>query len=315
MAAQIDDQMTTLRTLLPILLAIVPTACSGQAVLGNERIATEVDSARVVSDLRYLSSAELGGRDAGTPGGLMAREYVQRELADARVVPFDGDWYQEFQPELGAANVVGFVAGTEIPDRYIVVTAHYDHLGTRDGVIFHGADDNASGTAALLEIARIVADHPFRHSVIFAALDAEERGLRGARAFVADPPVPLEAIVLNINMDMVSRNEAGEIYVAGPYHYPFLEDPVRSVAERSDVVVRIGHDRPEPTPSDDWTSQSDHAAFHDAGIPFAYFGVEDHPDYHRPTDTFENTDPAFFVRVVATVLDFLREMDSSPAIR
>jgi Zn-dependent M28 family amino/carboxypeptidase len=250
----------------------------------------------------------------GTPGGRAARTYIQRELEKAGVRPFAGGWFQEFIPEAGAANVVGWVEGTEKPDRFIVLSAHYDHLGSRNGLIFPGADDNASGTAALLEIARILAVSPLRHSVIFAAFDAEEGGMIGSSAFVADPPVPVNSLVLNVNMDMISRNRAGEIYVAGPYHFPFLADHVRATASRSAITVRMGHDQPVPA-SEDWTGQSDHLAFFDRRIPFAYFGVEDHPDYHRPTDTFENTDPGFFVRATATVLDFLKEMDGSSSIR
>lgn len=304
-----------------VLMMAVPTACAGQVVRPNAVATLEVDSARVVDDLRFLSSPDLAGRGAGTPGNRVAREYIQRELADAGVRPFDRGWSQSFSSgmpgvtNVTGTNIVGWVEGTEVPGRFIVVTAHYDHLGERNGTVYPGADDNASGSAALLEIARQVVANPLGHSVIFAAFDAEESGLRGARAFVADPPVALDAIVLNVNMDMVSRNTAGEIYVAGPFHYPFLAEHVRTVAERSELEVLIGHDQPIPTPSDDWTGQSDHAAFHAARIPFAYFGVEDHPDYHRPTDTFENTDPAFFVRAVDTVLDFIREVDRSPAFR
>jgi Zn-dependent M28 family amino/carboxypeptidase len=295
---------------------VIPAGCAGQ--VGTDvrpTVATEVDSARVVSDLRILSSREMEGRGVGRQGGRDARAYIQRELAAAGVRPFGSDWFQEFRADIGAANVVGRVPGTTDPGRYIVVTAHYDHLGARDGVIYYGADDNASGSAALLELARIVAAAPLRHSVIFAALDAEEGGMIGASAFVANPPVPLDSIVLNINMDMVSRNVDREIYVAGSYHFPVLADHLRATAARSQLKVLLGHDQPIPTRGDDWTDQSDHFAFFNKGIPFAYFGVEDHPDYHSPTDTFENTDPGFFVAAVATVLDFLREMDEAPQIR
>lgn len=303
------------RTLILLLLALAGAACNGGLALTPSQVAG-VDSARVVSDLRYLSSPELEGRAVGSPGNAAAREYVQRALVGAGVQPFPSGWLQSFP--VGAVtgvNVLGFVEGRERPGRFIVVTAHYDHLGVRDGQIFHGADDNASGTAALLEIARQLVASPPRHSVLFAALDAEEGGLRGARALVDNPPVPLDSIALNVNLDMVSRNEANELYVAGPYHYPFLTDHVSAVAARSEITLRTGHDNPGLAPSDDWTYQSDHAAFHQVGIPFAYFGVEDHPDYHQPTDTFENTDPAFFVRAVETVLDFVREVDASDLSR
>jgi Zn-dependent M28 family amino/carboxypeptidase len=275
-----------------------------------------VDSARVVGDLRFLSDPALLGRATGTPGSAAARAYVEEQFRQAGLRAFEGGFAQPFAfvargetAERQGVNVVGWLQGTERPDRFIVVTAHYDHLGVRDGQVYPGADDNASGTAALLELARQLAASPPRNSVIFAALDAEELGLRGARAFVASPPVAREAMVLNVNMDMVSRNEAGELYAVGTYHYPFLAPLVERVDGRSALHVRMGHDRPDLPPGDDWTLLSDHGAFHEVGIPFLYFGVEDHPDYHRPTDVFENIDPAFFVRAVATVLDLVREAD------
>lgn len=298
--------------LIPIFFLV--TACGVQTapeVPGTATSAvTAVDSARVVDDLRFLSSRELAGRGIGTAGNRQAREYIQRELAAVGVAPLEGGWLQNFRVgDVDAANVIGHIRGTERPGRAIVVTAHYDHLGIRNGEIYHGADDNASGTAALLEIARQFAENPPRHSIVFAALDAEESGLRGARAFVADPPLSLDSVLVNVNMDMVSRNEAGELYIAGTYHYPALIPAVDAVAARSEITLRRGHDSPDLSPRDDWTLLSDHGAFHQVGIPFAYFGVEDHPDYHSPTDTFENTDPAFFVRAVATILDFIREID------
>ena len=106
-----------------------------------------------------------------------------------------------------AANVVGAVEGTSPTDSTIVVTAHYDHLGVQNGVIYPGADDNASGVAALLAIARYVKTHPLRHDILFVAFDAEELDLAGAKAFLARPPKPIPAMALNVNLDMVSRND------------------------------------------------------------------------------------------------------------
>lgn len=305
------------RSLPCCLLLVLAVGCvSPQHAAPLGLLQASVDSARVVGDLRYLSSPELEGRAAGTAGNAAARSYVRDQLAAAGVQPFDGGWTHTFPvtPRQGGqaiegVNVVGRVEGTVRSDRFIVVTAHYDHLGVRNDQIFHGADDNASGTAALLELARYFAANPPENSIVFAALDAEEMGLQGARAFVADPPVPLAAIALNVNMDMVSRNAANELYAAGTAHYPSLVELVERTAARSPINLLRGHDRPVPSPADDWTMLSDHAAFHEVGIPFLYFGVEDHPDYHRPTDTFENTDPAFFVRAVATIMDFVREAD------
>ncbi|HSJ08133.1 MAG TPA: M28 family peptidase, partial [Longimicrobiales bacterium] len=212
--------------------------------------------------------------------------------------------------DMDGANVVGVVPGRERPGRYIVITAHYDHLGIRNGEIYNGADDNASGSAALLALAGYFVANPPRHSIIFAALDAEEMGLQGARAFVANPPVPVDSMAININMDMIGRSDAGELYVAGTHHYPDLLPYVEAVAATAAVRLIPGHDAPGGRPGDDWTMLSDHAAFHAAGIPFLYFGVEDHRDYHRATDDLAGIQPGFYVRAARTVLDMVRLLDA-----
>jgi Zn-dependent M28 family amino/carboxypeptidase len=256
------------------------------------------------------------GRLVGSPGNARARAFLVSAFRTRGLQPVGGSTYmhsftvQRRDTAVTGVNVVGQVRGSALPDRYIVITAHYDHLGIRDGEIFNGADDNASGSAALLALADWFARHQPRHSIIFAALDAEEGGLRGARAFVESPPVPLQAIALNINMDMVGRNDAGELYVAGTAHYPQLLPFVQRVADSAEVTLIPGHDRPAARPSDDWTGASDHAAFHRAGIPFLYFGVEDHPDYHRATDEIGGIQPGFYARAVRTVLAAVRLLDA-----
>jgi Zn-dependent M28 family amino/carboxypeptidase len=267
-------------------------------------------------DISVLAHDSMEGRLVATPGGERARRFLLRRFNEIGLEQFNGTYEQPFtftrnEQQVRGINVVGYVRGSVQPDRYIVIFAHYDHLGIRDGQIYNGADDNASGTAALLALAHYFSQHQPRHSLIFAALDAEEGGLRGARAFVASPPVDRSAFVMNVNMDMVGRNDANELYVAGTHHYPALLEHVRRVAAVAEVRLLTGHDTPNPAnPSDDWTMASDHAAFHEIGIPFLYFGVEDHPDYHRPTDTLEGIQPGFYNRAVRTVLMAVRVLDS-----
>ncbi len=93
-------------------------------------------------------------------------------------------------------------------------------------------------------------------------------------------------IIFNLNMDMVSRNDKNEIYASGTFHYPQLSKYIDSIRPLTKVTVSLGHDDASKGASDDWTTQSDHYPFHKKGIPYIYFGVEDHPDYHQPTDQF-----------------------------
>ena len=280
--------------------------------------ASSVDTARVVADLRVLAADSMEGRATGTPGSARARRFLVDAFGEAGLQPFGASFEQPFELESGgvalqAVNVVGYVAGEEPDGPVIVITAHYDHLGIQDGVIYNGADDNASGTAVLLAIARHLRESAPNHTVILAALDAEELGLRGAQAFVQDPPVERDRIALNINLDMVGRNSRGEMYVAGAYHYPFLRPLLEEVAANAPLRLRLGHDSPDLPPGNDWTQQSDHAAFHAVGIPFVYFGVEDHPDYHRPTDDAERIAPGFLAASVATIISAVELLDENLA--
>jgi Zn-dependent M28 family amino/carboxypeptidase len=127
---------------------------------------------------------------------------------------------------------------------------------------------------------------------------------------VADPPIPLASVVLNVNLDMVART-GGLLWASGAHHTPALRAPLEAVAARAPLTLRLGHDRPGAPEGDDWTSSSDHGPFHDAGIPFVYFGVEDHPDYHRATDDLERIDAGEYVDSVRTILDALRSLDQS----
>ncbi len=273
-----------------------------------------LDSARMVNDLARLAHDSMAGRGAMTPENAKARAWLAAELKRIGLTPVGADFVHPFADPRGTpvdtlrgANVLGMVRGTRFPDRLIVVSAHYDHVGTRNGQIYNGADDNASGTAAVLAMAAYFKEHAPLHSLLFALWDAEESGLAGSRSFVARPPVPLATIAANVNLDMVSRNDRGELYAAGGFHYPQLRPIVDSLIPLATVTLRQGHD--SGGGHNDWTSQSDHAAFHAVKIPFMYFGVEDHPDYHKPTDDVERIQPGFYLRAVRTIAGFIERLD------
>jgi hypothetical protein len=279
-----------------------------------------VDAAQLLEDVRVLSADAMEGRGAGTKGGAMARAYVARRFADAGLKPLGASFEQPFElpARAGGAggaksgvNLVGYVQGRAHPERFIVVTAHYDHLGVREGVVYNGADDNASGVAVLLQLAaRFGGARRPENSIIFAALDAEELGLVGARALVKQLQAEKRTLALNVNMDMVSRSDRGELYAAGTHQTPALRPVLERVGSRARVKLLLGHDRPEQG-HDDWTNQSDQFAFHRAGVPFVYFGVEDHKDYHKPTDDFEAVTADFFLHAAETILDALVTLDEN----
>jgi Zn-dependent M28 family amino/carboxypeptidase len=283
-------------------LAVVPLSGQTSPISGEE----------LMVSVRALASKEFEGRAVGTAGGLKARAWVEDRFKAAGLRPLSGNSFllPFTDGTIEGANVAGACPGTRADAPRFIVSAHYDHEGVLKGAVYFGADDNASGIAVLLAVAERCRTAPFSRTVVFVAFDAEERGLRGSRAFVQAPPLPLAQLALNVNLDMVARGDKGELFAAGVYHSPQFKAPLEAVAGRSAIRLRLGHDRPADGKGD-WTMQSDHGPFHKSGIPFVYFGVEDHPDYHKPSDTADKIDPRFFAAAANTILDAVRTLDAA----
>jgi hypothetical protein len=306
-------------------------AAQAPQVAASAAAVHRVDRPALMADLRAIADPALEGRRTGSPGGLRARAYIADAMKAAGVAPLDGKFIHPFQfvhrslkglvlpgrtfitEYKDAANVIGMIKGVDGTARqWIVVSAHYDHLGKRDGVVYPGADDNASGVAVLLAVARLAARSPGRHPIVVAAFDAEELGLEGAKTFVGDEQLTPDRVAIDVNLDMVSRNDRHEIFAAGTHPRPQLRPIVDDVQRRTPVKILFGHDRPMYAAGfvDDWTQQSDQGAFADVNIPFLYFGVEDHADYHKPTDTADKIDPAFFGDVADMIADVVFTLDA-----
>ncbi len=291
------------KTTLFSLLFIGLMACSSP----QKEISLDTD--QLIADIEYLSSDELEGRLVGTPGSEKARSFLVQRFEEMGAQPFMGKFEHPFTferrgGELTGINVIGSIAGKT--DSVILITAHYDHLGIRDSLIYNGADDNASGTAGLLAMMDYFSNVKTNHTMVFAALDAEEGGLNGAVALASDSTF-LERVVLNINMDMIAQNEKNELYAVGTYHFPQFK-PVLESVETGDISLLFGHDRPEHG-NQDWTYSSDHGAFFRQGVPFIYFGVEDHEHYHRATDEFETIPQEFYKKSTQVILNAVLAMD------
>jgi Zn-dependent M28 family amino/carboxypeptidase len=288
-----------------------------------------VDRAQLMRDLTVLASPEFEGRRTGTPGSLKARDWIVQQFRAAGLMPAGTNDYLQpftfsttdrrallpggrpFRTDYAAANVLGRINGREPGSRMLVITAHYDHLGIRGGVPYPGADDNASGVAAVLAAARHFKANPPRHPLLLAALDGEEQGQHGARALLDSTLVDRRGIAMIINLDMVSRSARREIYAAGTSFAPWLLPILQDVQMRAAVTIRFGHDRPSPPAAlEDWTQSSDHGPFHDAGIAWVYFGVEDHADYHKPTDTSDRVDAGFYGDAADMIIEAIRAIDT-----
>lgn len=245
--------------------------------------------------VEYLASDDLRGR-RGRSGQVAAR-YIEDHFRKLELLSlFDGDYQQTIPGPLrddGRKTIYGQNVGAWLPgsdpelrDEFVIVSAHYDHLGTREGKIFHGADDNASGTSMVLEVARRFASLEKRpaRSMVFLAFDLEEHMLWGSRWFASHAPWKMEQIKLFITADMIGRSlgnlPISTAFVMGSEHGSILPDVLDQIGEPAGFnIARMGIDL--------IGTRSDYGPFRDRKVPFLFFSTGEHPDYHKPTDTAE----------------------------
>ncbi len=265
----------------------------------------------LLNDLKILSSDAMQGRKTGTHGGFKAKRFIQQRFSEIKLNFFEESYHHPFTYDFNnfrqGNNIIGWKKGKQKAEQYIVITAHYDHLGQKGNIIYNGADDNASGVAAMLSLAEYLKNKETHHSVIFVATDAEELGLHGAKAFIKNPPIALERIKLNINLDMLAQSgKRKKLYIAGTRNNPQLKAIADATAYRSDICLKTGHDGRSRNKDSflnviNWKKASDHALFYKSAINYLYFGVDIHRHYHQPSDTIETINPAFYTSAVEAI--------------
>jgi len=200
--------------------------------------------------------------------------------------------------ELDASNVLGYIPGAEKPNEYLIITGHYDHLGQKDDFIYNGADDNASGTSTIVEIAEAFMlakenGSPTKRSVIFMLVTAEEMGLLGSEYYAENPTVPLSQITTNLNIDMIGRVDDAHkenpryIYLIGSDK---ISQDLHNVSEQvNDRYMKYTFDYTFNDINDPnrFYYRSDHYNFAKYGIPVIFYFSGVHEDYHQPSDTPE----------------------------
>ena len=282
------------------------------------------DSARLRSDIEYLASDALEGRGTGTAGNDSAAAFAARRYRSLGLRALSTGYFQPFvaRPASGAhtgtaaqfptQNVVAYLEGTDrsLRGRVIVIGAHIDHLGrsvvsaldpeARDA-IRNGADDNASGTAAVLELARLLRAHPTRHSILFANFSGEELGLLGSQYFVEHSPVPIDSVVAMLNFDMVGRLRGDSLIVYGVATARELPTLLDSAGSGLGLHVRgVG----------DGFGASDHSSFFARGLPVLHFFTNIHEDYHRASDDASKINAAGAAKVVTLAERVVRRLDA-----
>lgn len=274
------------------LLAVFTAAATSYLPAGSFKSAVEtVHKRELLRHCEVLASDTLEGRETGTDGGYAAGAYIVSVLRkETRALPAapDGDYFQPFPPR--SRNILVRIPGSDpvLRREYVVVGAHYDHVGYGNprnsrgpiGYIHNGADDNASGTAALLELvdAFCSLDAPPRRSLLFIFWDGEEKGLLGSQYWTSAPTVPLDRIRLVFNIDMIGRLRENRAEVFGSRSAPGLRRLLSSQNFDSPVALNFT-----------WETHrdSDHYTFFAKQIPYLMIFTGKHPDYHTPYDDVE----------------------------
>ena len=265
------------------------------AVAGQTPEPPRPEQMRLRAVVETLASPEFGGRSGAVADKSVS--YLIEQFRGLGLAPlFEGDYVQPI-PGKEAGTIIGRNVGAllrgsdaKVRDEFVIVAAHFDHLGVRGGKLYPGADDNASGVAMMLEVARSLAKAPSppRRSVLFIGFDLEEVGLFGSRYFVAHAPVALDKVVLFVTADMIGRSLAGVcdsyVFVMGSENAPGLRPWIDKAAQgRSLTVGLLGADILV-------LNRSDYGPFRSRSIPFLFFTTGENPCYHRPEDTADTLD-------------------------
>ena len=282
--------------------------------------------ATIEKHVTYLASDELQGRDFGTEGELKAALYVAAYFKEIGLEPKGTDeYFQEFNvtpsnnphkkakigessdSSLMGRNVIGYIDNEA--EKTVVIGAHFDHLGSGsigslyrgEEAIHNGADDNASGTAAMLQLAQLMKDIPANNNYLFIAFTGEEHGLWGSNYFTKNPTIELSSINYMINYDMVGRlNEKKTIAVHGTGTSPTWTESLDIINTDSLNLVR----------KDSGVGPSDHTSFYLNDIPVLHFFTGQHDDYHKPTDDADKINYDGIVEIVRYSERLLKELDS-----
>ena len=286
----------------------------------------------VVEDLKnhlcILSSDSLQGRETGRIGQKIAAEYIKDHFISIGIPPYkDSTYYQKFEAEsdrhickyncedceedfittlfakrrlVKGENVLGYIEGSDLKDEIIMITAHYDHLGKHDTLIFNGADDNGSGTSAVLEIAEafMIAKKQGkgpRRSILIMPVSGEEKGLLGSKHYTDNPVYPLEMTVANLNIDMIGRldyynDTADYVYLIGS---DMLSQELHNISEdvnKQHIGLKLDYTYNTEDDPNKYYYRSDHYNFAKNNIPVIFYFNGIHDDYHKITDTIEKID-------------------------
>ncbi|WP_124642668.1 M28 family metallopeptidase [Amniculibacterium aquaticum] len=273
-----------------------------------------IKSDELKKNLFVIASDEMEGRDTGSKGQKKAGDYVINYYKDRKIGYPEvlGSYFQKVPAEYmnkkswngkrfsDSDNILAFIKGSEKPNEIVVISAHYDHIGTKNGVVYNGADDDGSGTVAVMEIAEAFKlaekkGHGPKRSILFMHATGEEHGLFGSSYYVDHPVFPLENTVTNLNIDMIGRCDPGNcnqdyVYVIGSEMLSSELKMISEAANNKTYKMKLDYKYDDPKDPNRLYYRSDHYNFAKNGIPVAFYFDGIHEDYHKETDDPEKID-------------------------
>ncbi|MDG4650902.1 M28 family metallopeptidase [Chryseobacterium arthrosphaerae] len=271
-----------------------------------------INSEDLKKNLYVIASDEMEGRDTGSKGQKKAGEYIVNYYKNLGISGPKAlnSFYQkvpsEFMKKRGGGNlpdsenILAFIEGSEKPEEIVVVSAHYDHVGTKGGVVYNGADDDGSGTVAVMEIAKAFqlakkAGKGPKRSVLFLHVTGEEHGLFGSEYYSENPVFPLANTVVDLNIDMIGRDDPANrgkqyVYVIGSEMLSSELKVINEAANKRTNNLELNYKYDDLNDPEQLYYRSDHYNFAKHNIPVAFFFDGIHEDYHKPTDDPEKID-------------------------
>ncbi|WP_066436056.1 M28 family metallopeptidase [Chryseobacterium sp. CCH4-E10] len=272
----------------------------------------EIKASDLKKNLYVIASDEMEGRDTGSPGQKKAGEYMVNYYKNMGIsFPKTlGSYYQkvpsDFMKKRGGSdlpdseNILAFIEGSEKPEEIVVVSAHYDHVGMQNGVVYNGADDDGSGTVAVMEIAKAFqaakkAGKGPKRSILFLHVTGEEHGLFGSEYYTDNPVFPLANTVVDLNIDMIGRDDPENrgkqyVYVIGSEMLSSQLKVINEEANKRTNNLELNYKYDDPKDPQRLYYRSDHYNFAKNNVPVAFFFDGIHEDYHKPTDDVEKID-------------------------
>ncbi len=298
--------------------AIAFMACSTSKEASKEdanvdlaaKYAATITAKDLGNHLFTYASDEFEGRETGEPGQKMAVEYLKNFYKSQNIVsPIGGDdYFQEVPAEWinkntrrgtykDSENVVAFIEGSEKPEEIVVISAHLDHEGVKNGKVYNGADDDGSGTVAMLEIAEafqlaVKAGKGPKRSILFLHVTGEEKGLLGSKYYTdVDPIFPLENTVCDLNIDMIGRTDSRHkadpnyVYLIGSDKLSTELHTISEAMNKKYTNINLDYKYNDENDPNRFYYRSDHYNFVKNNVPIIFYFNGTHVDYHKPTDT------------------------------